>query len=110
MNSRREFLIKSTIAGIGVSLLGRSALDAKAKPEPFIDFQQSSGPYTLPALPYEYDALEPHIDMQTMQLHHDKHHQAYVTNLNKALETIKNAPSALEDLLKNVSKYPAAVR
>ena len=41
--------------------------------------------HTLPALPYAFDALEPHIDAQTMQIHHDKHHQAYVDNLNKAL-------------------------
>src|SRR4051812_12569130 len=44
-----------------------------------------SGPFTLPDLPYAYDALEPHIDAQTMKIHHDKHHAAYVTNLNKAL-------------------------
>ena len=45
-----------------------------------------SYPYTLPALPYAFDALEPHIDAQTMQIHHGKHHQAYVNNLNAALE------------------------
>ena len=45
----------------------------------------ASGPFTLPPLPYAYDALEPHIDAQTMEIHHDKHHAAYVTNLNKAV-------------------------
>src|SRR4051794_15264548 len=44
-----------------------------------------TGPFTLPALPYDFDALEPHIDATTMQIHHDKHHAAYVANLNKAV-------------------------
>lgn len=66
--------------------------------------------FELPALPYATDALEPHIDKTTMEIHHGKHHQAYVTNLNKALEGKPEANSSIEDLLKNVSKYPAAVR
>ena len=64
--------------------------------------------FELPALPYASDALEPHIDAQTMEIHHGKHHAAYVTNLNKALEG-KEAGS-LEDICKNISSYPAAVR
>lgn len=109
-NSRREFLFKSFLAGIGLSFLGKNVLKAEDKKELFLDFQQTTGPYTLPALPYAYDALEPHIDMQTMQIHHDKHHQAYVTNLNKALESVKDAPATLEEILKSVSKFPMAVR
>jgi superoxide dismutase, Fe-Mn family len=66
--------------------------------------------FELPKLPYEYDALEPYIDRQTMEIHHTKHHQAYVTNLNKALETSEGADKSIEDLMKNISKYPAAVR
>jgi superoxide dismutase, Fe-Mn family len=66
--------------------------------------------HTLPALPYGYDALEPHIDAQTMEIHHSKHHQAYVDNLNKAIEGTDAANLSLEDLVKNISKYPAAVR
>jgi len=66
--------------------------------------------FELPSLPYSYDALEPYIDKQTMEIHHTKHHNAYVTNLNKAIETTDAQNKSLEDILKSVSKYPAAVR
>ncbi len=66
--------------------------------------------HSLPALPYAFDALEPHIDAQTMQIHHDKHHQAYVDNLNKALAGTEGENLSLEELMANISKYPAAVR
>jgi len=66
--------------------------------------------FELPALSYATDALEPHIDKMTMEIHHGKHHQAYVTNLNKALEGKPEANNALDDIIKNISKYPAAVR
>lgn len=66
--------------------------------------------HTLPALPYGLDALEPHIDAQTMEIHHGKHHQAYVDNLNKAIEGTDAANLSLEELVKNISKYPAPVR
>ena len=66
--------------------------------------------FELPALAYATDALEPHIDKMTMEIHHGKHHQAYVTNLNKALEGKPEANSNIEDIIKNISKFPAAVR
>ena len=66
--------------------------------------------YELPALPYKFDALEPHIDARTMEIHHGKHHAAYVANLNKAIEGTEMEGLSLEDLMKNISKYPAAVR
>lgn len=66
--------------------------------------------FTLPALPYNHDALEPYIDKQTMEIHHGKHHQAYVDNLNKALAGTEHENKSLEDLLKNISALPAAVR
>src|ERR1700679_2523417 len=66
--------------------------------------------HLLPALPYAFDALEPHIDAQTMQIHHDKHHQAYVDNLNKALAGTDGINLTLEELMDNISAYPAAVR
>ncbi len=66
--------------------------------------------FELPALPYATDALEPHIDKQTMEIHHGKHHQAYVTNLNKALEGKPEANQSIDEIVKNISKFPAAVR
>ncbi len=66
--------------------------------------------FELPALPYAYDALEPYIDKMTMEIHHNKHHQAYVTNLNKALEGTADANSPIEDIIKHISKFPMPVR
>jgi Fe-Mn family superoxide dismutase len=65
--------------------------------------------FELSALPYASDALEPNIDKATMEIHHDKHHAAYVTNLNKALEGTDDK-SSIEEICKNISKYPMAVR
>ncbi len=68
-------------------------------------------PYTLPKLPYAYDALEPYIDAQTMQIHHDKHHQAYVDNLNKAIAGDPAlAKLSVEELLQRLDTLPAALR
>lgn len=66
--------------------------------------------FELPHLPYAPDALEPHIDAMTMQVHHAKHHQTYVDKLNKAIEGTELETQAIEDLLKNVSKHGTAVR
>jgi len=66
--------------------------------------------HSLPALGYAYDALEPHIDAQTMQIHYTKHHQAYVDNLNKALEGTGDSDKTLEELMANISSYTPAVR
>ena len=66
--------------------------------------------FELPALSYATDALEPHIDKLTMEIHHGKHHQAYVTNLNKALEGKPEANSSIEDIIHNISKFPMPVR
>ena len=68
-------------------------------------------PHTLPPLPYPPTALEPHIDAQTMEIHHGKHHNAYVTNLNAALEKAPElAGKSLDDLLRNLASVPEAVR
>jgi Fe-Mn family superoxide dismutase len=66
--------------------------------------------FELPKLPYEYTALEPHIDARTMEIHHSKHHQAYVTNLNNAVNGTEWEGKSLEELLKNISKLSPAVR
>lgn len=66
--------------------------------------------FTLPALPYAHDALEPHIDTRTMEIHHGKHHQAYVTNLNAAVENTEWADKPLEAIMANISKLSPAVR
>jgi superoxide dismutase, Fe-Mn family len=66
--------------------------------------------FTLPALPYAFNALEPHIDARTMEIHHGKHHQAYVTNLNNAIAGTEAEKLSIEEICKNISKYPAAVR
>lgn len=66
--------------------------------------------FTLPPLPYAYNALEPHIDELTMHIHHDKHHQAYVDNLNKAIAGTANENRTLEDLVANAGAISAAVR
>jgi Fe-Mn family superoxide dismutase len=67
--------------------------------------------FTLPALPYAPEALEPHIDAQTMQIHHGKHHQAYVTNLNAAIEKAPELASwNLEQLCRDIAKVPESVR
>jgi superoxide dismutase, Fe-Mn family len=70
--------------------------------------------FDLPSLPYDMDALEPHIDAKTMEIHHGKHHQAYVDNANKALEGTKWADASVEDVLRSLGDLPedkqAAVR
>ncbi|CAB4339066.1 unannotated protein [freshwater metagenome] len=66
--------------------------------------------FEVPALPYAYDALEPHIDEQTMQIHHDKHHQAYVDKLNAAVEGTAAADSSIEELIAGLSSLPAEIQ
>lgn len=66
--------------------------------------------FELPKLPYAYNALEPHIDAKTMEIHHSKHHQAYVTNLNNAIAGTDAEKLSIEEICKNISKYPVAVR
>jgi Fe-Mn family superoxide dismutase len=71
---------------------------------------KQSSSFQLPSLPYAADALEPHIDARTMEIHHGKHHQAYVTNLNQALSGTGSEGLSIEDICINVSRLPTAVR
>ena len=67
-------------------------------------------PFTVPPLPYPYEALEPHIDSETMHFHHDKHHQAYVDNLNKAIAGTEHENKSIEELVKHAGSISPAVR
>jgi len=87
MMTRRHALKTVTLATAGSFAAARFAqLNAQAPPGPPA-VTAPTGPFQLAPLPYAYDALEPHLDAQTMQIHHDKHHAAYVANLNKAVAT-----------------------
>jgi len=66
--------------------------------------------FELPDLPYPHDALEPHIDARTMEIHHGKHHNAYTTNLNKAIEGTDLADASIDDILAGISGHSAAIR
>lgn len=66
--------------------------------------------FELPKLNYAYDALEPHIDARTMEIHHTKHHAAYTNNLNNALKDAANPNKPIEDIIKDISKFPVVVR
>jgi len=116
VNSRRGFFKKVaalTLGAIASSNIIKSASVATEFLEKEI-LPIDGGKYTLPALPYAYDALEPHIDKLTMEIHHSKHHQAYVNNLNKALETVDGnvlgSPQTLENIFSKMVLMPAAVR
>ena len=108
-NHRRDFLKKLSLAGLaGIAL--PEMLQAFSKNDMTASAEKTADDFfSLPMLGYGYDALEPHIDTLTMQIHHSRHHQAYVTNLNKAMKE-NNLDGTLEELVKHVSKYPAAVR
>lgn len=101
-NSRRNFIKQSAIAGAGLVFAARGISNASPA--------DSALTFSLPSLPYKYEDLEPHIDALTMQIHHSKHHQAYVDNLNKALKDVATSDKTMEDILKNISKYVPAVR
>lgn len=99
--NRSEFLKLTFGITVGMSALRSFASSAS----------QAGGPFTLAPLPFDSGALEPHIDKLTMEIHHGKHHKAYVDNLNKAVAGTDMAKMSIEDLVRSVdSKTPAAVR
>ncbi|MEJ5244554.1 MAG: superoxide dismutase [Bacteroidota bacterium] len=95
---------------LGVIMLSNSAFASFSEKLNLNFSKDDSGKYLLPALDYSYDALEPYIDARTMEIHHTKHHQAYVTNLNNAIAGTDMEKLSLDELLANVSKHPVAVR
>jgi Fe-Mn family superoxide dismutase len=114
MWNRREVLQGSTVALAGLALSSRLAADTPspaAPPTAAPAVAPASGPFTLPPLPYAYDALEPAIDAETMRLHHDKHHATYVAKLNEAVAAAPElAGKGVEELLRDLARVPEAVR
>ena len=109
MITRRQAIKTAAIAG--AALTAAPAVFAQTASTPPATAPAASGPFTLPKLPYAYDALEPHIDARTMEIHHDKHHAAYVANLNKAVADFPEfASNSIEDLLKNLNAVPEKIR
>lgn len=85
--------------------------DLKENHIPIHTMEEKPVAFTVPPLPYPFDALEPNIDAKTMEIHHDKHHGAYVTNLNKALEGHPDLQSkSIDDLMKNLAAVPENIR
>ncbi len=110
MLTRRQLIIGTPAAVLATAVASKAFAattdDAghQAAPAP-------AGPFTLPALGYAVDALEPHIDAQTMMIHHDRHHQTYVTNLNNAVANLPDLRArTVEDLVKNIATLPETVR
>lgn len=107
MMTRRQAIKAGALAGAALAALP-SAI-AQNSPRPAAS--ATSGPFTLPPLPYPYDALEPYIDARTMEIHHDKHHAAYVANLNKAVVEFPDvAKMSVEDMLKSLNAVPEKIR
>jgi superoxide dismutase, Fe-Mn family len=105
MMTRRDALKKTVLSAAVVSV---AALPGSVKAQPA---GAPAGPFKLPALPYAFDALEPHIDAKTMEIHHDRHHQAYVTNLNKAvMGNAKLSEKSVEELVRHLDDVPETVR
>jgi superoxide dismutase, Fe-Mn family len=102
------FNLRLPLAACLLSLL--TACASSTAPMPTPEAKDAPITYTLPELPYSVKSLEPYIDAQTMTIHHTKHHQAYVDNLNKALKDTPSQRVPLETILRSVSAYPTAVR
>lgn len=121
-NTRRNFLKKTALLSTG-TIIGSSLFNAAFAAAPALNIESESlenaitnipGTYSLPKLGYSYDALEPHIDKATMEIHHSKHHQGYVSNLNKAIDTLDSNlidhTKSLENIFEKMSKFPEAIR
>ncbi len=110
-NSRRSFFKKGALLAAGTivtNIVSAEQLNEIEKITEQLSEEKGIYPIVLPPLPYAYDALEPFIDKQTMEIHHDKHHKAYVDNVNKVLD--EKSKLSLEDYFKNISKHDKSIR
>ncbi len=109
MMTRRQAIKTTALASAALaSLPGAIAQTSSTAP---VAVAATNGPFTVPPLPYPYDALEPYIDARTMEIHHDKHHAAYVANLNKAVADFPDvAQMPVEDMLRNLNAIPEKIR
>src|SRR5262245_18089478 len=107
MMTRRDAVKRTALTAAAVTVAALpSNLSAQAAPA-----AAPTGPFKLPALPYAFDALEPHIDAKTMEIHHDRHHAAYVTNLNKALAGQgASAQKSIEEIVRHLEDIPGNIR
>lgn len=108
--SRRSFLVGAAATIAAVWTLPIAGQTATTSPASTGTDTSNGGPYKLPPLPYGYDALEPHIDVQTMRIHHDKHHAGYVTKLNAAVAGSDLASKSVEELLRDLGSVPESKR
>jgi len=105
MMTRREALKTIALITTAAAVLPQALAQNATAPAP------AAGPFTLPPLPYAFDALEPHLDARTMEIHHDRHHKAYVDNLNKAVAELPvGDKQSVEGLVKNLASAPEKVR
>jgi len=108
MMTRRQAIKTGALASAALAALPNAIAQTNS---PVPASAAASGPFTVPPLPYAYDALEPYIDARTMEIHHDKHHAAYVANLNKAVAEYPDlAKLPVEDMLKNLNAVPEKIR
>jgi superoxide dismutase, Fe-Mn family len=107
--NKRTFIKTSFFAGAGTLLMGNKSIQAMSASAIPVD---EPGPnlFLQPPLPYAFNAMEPYIDAQTMEIHYTKHHAAYTKNLNNALAAANIKTGNIIDIFSNISKYPAAVR
>jgi Fe-Mn family superoxide dismutase len=107
---KRSKFLQNTFAILGTGIALPSFAKLNNKGTSLEETSLENAPFSLPTLSYSYSALEPNIDALTMEIHHSRHHKAYVDNLNKAITGSDMASSSLEELLKNISKAPVSVR
>jgi len=113
MNNRRDFLKKSALASLGIIASNAIAEEQIQQLEQVGNLNLPLSNFELPKLSYTYDALEPFIDKQTMEIHHSKHHKAYIDNLNKALSVSVEglaSDATLETMFSKISKLPVSIR